>query len=52
MIFEAIMDQFSANEKGEDKPLMLEDYVEAEDTRILDTDSEVHISLKLGCSND
>lgn len=45
MIFEAIMDQFSTNEKGEEKPLMLEDYVEAEDTKILDTDSEVQVLI-------
>lgn len=39
------MDQFSTNEKGEEKPLMLEDYVEAEDTKILDTDSEVQVFI-------
>ena len=47
LIFECIMEQFTPNAEGEDKKLMLDDYVEAEDTMINEDDSEVYLVLLL-----
>jgi hypothetical protein len=43
LIYECIMDQFSPKEDGEEKPLMNTNFVEAEDTKIQENDTEVPV---------
>lgn len=45
LIYESIMQHFTPNEDGLDKPLMLANYLPSEDTKIKDTDSEVRYAL-------
>ena len=49
LIYECIMEHFTPGADGLDKPLMLDSFMEAEDTKIKETDSEVvdHNILRL-----